>query len=75
VKFSFFDFLSILLIVATIAVVVFVLVLFIDPYSSINPFPFPTTPPTISVPSLTPTLFTFPPTWTPTPNTVATPIP
>jgi len=74
-KFSFFDFLSILLITATILVIVFVFVLIIDPYSPINPFPYPTMPSTVAVPVFTPTQFSLPPTWTPTPRVTATPLP
>lgn len=74
-KFSFWDFLSLVLVVATIAVIVVVAVIFLYPDTSINPFPIPTIPPTIDVPTLTPTQYLLPPTWTPTPKIALTPAP
>lgn len=74
-KFSFWDFLSTLLIVATVLVVVMVAIIFFDPDSSINPFPFPTVPATIAISSFTPSPVTLPATWTPTPKVVTTPSP
>jgi len=74
-KFTFWDFLAILLVVATLVIVVVVLVIYINPSSPVNPFPYPTLPPTIAVPSLTPTPYRLPATWTPTPNLMLTPIP
>jgi len=52
-----------------------VLVIYANPDSNLNPFPFPTIPPTIVVPSPTPTLLHLPPTWTPTPRSEATRMP
>lgn len=65
-RFSIWDILAIIFTVA--ALICLVLVIFINPDSSLNPFPFPTLPPTIVVPSPTPTLLQLPPTWTPTPR-------
>jgi hypothetical protein len=45
------------------------LVIFINPYAGINPFPPPTALPTVALPAITPTPgFTLPPTWTPAPT-------
>lgn len=74
-KLSFWDALSILFITATILLIAVVAIIFFDPESPINPFPYPTMPATISVPSLTPTKVFLPPTWTPTPKIVSTPNP
>ena len=41
--------------------------IFADPYSVINPFPPPTLPATLTIPSSTPTQRSLPPTWTYTP--------
>lgn len=65
-KLSIWDILTILVVTATVIVLVLVLAIFVNPDSSLNPFPLPTLPPTIMVPSPTATLFSLPPTWTPT---------
>lgn len=74
-KISFWDVLTILFLTATVVVIAVVGLLFFNPTSSINPFPFPTLPPTIMVPTLTSTPIMLPPTWTPTPKITATPNP
>ena len=71
-KLSIWDILSIAVLVATFIVFIVVLIIFINPDSSINPFPYPTLPSTMEVPSSTPTLFSLPATWTPTPKNEAT---
>jgi hypothetical protein len=50
------------------------LVIFANPYSAYNPFPPPTLPAALQVPSPTPTnpIYELPPTWTPTSTTVPT---
>jgi len=66
-KFSFWDILTILTLVATITVAIVVISIYSNPDSSLNPFPVPTAVPTIFIPSPTATLISLPPTWTPTP--------
>jgi hypothetical protein len=60
--------------VTAVILLVLVIAIFNNPDSGINPFPFPTLPATIAVPSPTPTLLQLPPTWTPTPLIEATPV-
>lgn len=67
-KLSVWDILTLVVIAATVILLVVFLVIFINPDSPINPFPLPTLPPTIMVPSPTATLVSLPPTWTPTPK-------
>jgi hypothetical protein len=55
------------LLLTALVLLVVVMVIFIHPDSRINPFPFPSLPATIVIPTLTPTLLQMPPTWTPTP--------
>ena len=74
-KISFWDFLSGLLIIATIVIILVVGIIFINPDSTLNPFPYPTMPELLSLPSSTSTPFVLPPTWTPTPKIPATPNP
>ncbi len=74
-KISFWDFLSGLLIIATIAVLLVVGIIFFNPNSSLNPFPYPTMPVLLSIPTSTSTPFILPPTWTPTPKITPTPNP
>ena len=71
-KLSFWDILAIVVTSATLFCAVLVLVIFNNPDSRLNPFPFPTLPPTIVVPSPTPTLQRLPATWTPTLESEAT---
>jgi hypothetical protein len=71
-KISFWDILTIAVLFATAVVIVVVLAIFINPDSGINPYRYPTLPPTIMVPTATPTLVSLPPTWTPTPIIEAT---
>lgn len=74
-KVSIWDMLSTLFLIATVIVIIVVGIIFFDPDSSINPFPVPTLPPTITVSLATPTQYKLPPTWTPTPQITATPNP
>jgi len=71
-KISAWDILAIILTVVAIILLVLVVVIFNNPDSGVNPFPFPTLPATIVVPTATPTLLQLPPTWTPTPRIQAT---
>lgn len=61
--------LTVLVLMAVVCVALGFLMIFLDPYSEINPFPPPTLPPTLAFPTLTPTpLGVLPPTWTPLPT-------
>jgi hypothetical protein len=71
-KISFWDLLTIVVLVGIAVVIIVVVAIFMNPDSGINPFPRPTLPPTIMVPSPTATLISLPPTWTPTPQIEAT---
>ncbi|HQM55311.1 MAG TPA: hypothetical protein PLX29_07485, partial [Anaerolineaceae bacterium] len=66
-KISIWDILTVVLLLTALVLLVVVMVIFIHPDSRINPFPFPSLPATIVIPTLTPTLLQMPPTWTPTP--------
>ena len=72
-KLSFWDILTILFTSATVIALVLILVISTNPDSSLNPFPLPTLPPTLVLPSATPTLKSLPGTWTPTTAIQATP--
>ena len=74
-KLSVWDILTIVVLIATAVVLILVLTIFINPDSGINPFPRPTFPATIMVPSPTATLWLLPPTWTPTPRIEPTRLP
>ena len=67
-KLSIWDILTIVVVVATVTILIVVLTIFTNPDSSLNPFPLPTLPPTIMVPSPTATQVQLPPTWTPGPT-------
>jgi len=66
-RLSKWDILTILTLVAAIALIFVYWSIFADPDTDLNPFPNPTAIPTISIPSPTATLLSLPPTWTPTP--------
>jgi hypothetical protein len=80
-RLSIWDILTIVTLVATLVVAIVVLSIFSNPDSSLNPYPWPTTIPTIFIPSPTATLRSLPPTWTPEPlvapttRPTSTPIP
>ncbi len=67
-KFSVWDILAIAALAGAVIFGALVLVIFINPNSSVNPFPPPTLPPTLLLPTSTATLVQLPPTWTPTPQ-------
>ncbi len=56
---SFFVFMSIIAVIAVFGLI------FLNPYSQLNPFPPPTVPVALILPSSTPTYQQLPPTWTP----------
>ena len=57
--------LSFLAVMAVIAVIVLFSLIFINPQTAINPFPPPTLPAALVLPTHTPTYGQLPPTWTP----------
>jgi hypothetical protein len=64
----FFNLLTLLVLTVTCSVGLLVAVVYINPYVGINPFPPPTLPAMVALPTSTPTpLISLPPTWTPTP--------
>ena len=65
-KFSIWDFLSILLILGIAGIVLLVGSIYSSPTSAINPFPPATDVPIVFVPTATSTIVALPPTWTPT---------
>ena len=71
-KFSVWDALSILTLMGLCVVGVIVATIFANPASAFNPFPPPTLPASIILPSVTPTAFYMPPTWTPVGNNPGT---
>ena len=74
-KMSPWDILAIVFTAAALICLALILLIYANPDSGLNPFPFPTLPPTIVVPSPTPTLLQLPPTWTPTPLSETTRFP
>lgn len=66
-KFSAWDFFSILGLIALLIIGVVFVQIYVDPYTVLNPFPPPTMPAGIVLPSATATLRQLPPTWTATP--------
>lgn len=65
-RLTLWDILAIILLVALVMVGVIFLQIFIDPNSSLNPFPPATLPAVIQLPTSTNTPRVLPPTWTPT---------
>ena len=63
-KISFWDILAVLGLIVLCMAAVMIAWLFINPYTAINPFPPPTLPSTIDVPTSTSTLAKLPATWT-----------
>jgi hypothetical protein len=64
-KFSVWDALTILALLGLFIVGIIVFTIFANPTSGLNPFPPPTQPEAIVLPSQTPTLVAMPSTWTP----------
>jgi hypothetical protein len=66
---AFWNLLTVLVLVMTCCVGLVTVVIYLDPYSSLNLFPPPTPIQAVQVPTLTPTpLQILPPTWTPSPT-------
>lgn len=65
---SIWDVLALMGMLATMSVASIFLLIFSDPYTALNPFPPPTLPPTVVIPTSTATLRSLPATWTPTPG-------
>lgn len=66
------DILSIFFLVATVVAICYFAILFANPASAANPFPPPTLPALIQIPTSTPTPVRLPPTWTPAPTNTPT---
>ncbi len=64
-KNAFWNILSFLVFMSIIAVIAVFSLIFLNPYSQLNPFPPPTVPVALILPSATPTYQQLPPTWTP----------
>ena len=64
-KNSLWNVLSLLIFMSIIAVIAVFAIIFLNPYSQLNPFPPPTVPAALILPSITPTIPEFPVTWTP----------
>jgi len=65
--------LTVVVLLAAVCVALVVLMLFVNPSSAFNPFPPPTLPVAISLPTITPTpRSVLPPTWTPLPTDLPT---
>ena len=67
-KVTFWDILTILIVLGLCLVVVLFAWVIANPYTFFNPFPPPTLPATIHVPSYTPTRLSLPATWTTVPK-------
>jgi len=62
---NIWDILTIVTLLALTGLCLVFLTIFTNPYNAINPFPPPTLPPTVAVPTATSTLRNLPSTWTP----------
>jgi hypothetical protein len=71
----FWNFLTVCTVLATVALTAFMLLIYSNPYMSINPFPPPTMPALINLPTSTPTPLLMPATWTPAALVTGTPSP
>jgi hypothetical protein len=69
-KLSIWDILAIITLIAVLLIGIIFLQIFSNPYSSLNPFPPPTLPAAVVIPSPTSTQRSMPPTWTPEPGEV-----
>jgi hypothetical protein len=67
------DVLAILLLLATVVAIVVFATIFADPTTSLNPFPPPTMPALLVLPTATNTPHVLPPTWTPAATQAVTP--
>lgn len=71
----FWNFLTICTVIATIALAGVLMLVFSNPYIALNPFPPPTLPALVSLPTSTLTPVALPATWTPTVMATKTPLP
>jgi hypothetical protein len=67
-KITIWDILAIMTLFAVAVVGIIFLSIFANPYVAVNPFPPPTLPPTLALPSPSVTPRSLPATWTPTPG-------
>lgn len=71
---AFWNLLTVLVLLMTCCVVLVTLIIYLDPYTSLNLFPPPTPLQAVQMPTLTPTpLQILPPTWTPSPTVTPRP--
>lgn len=70
---SVWNVLSVIFITASVVAVVYFGLLFVNPSSGLNPFPPPTLPALVQIPTETPTAVKLPPTWTPVATNTALP--
>lgn len=67
-KLTIWDIMAMITIFAVVAVGILFILIFANPYTAVNPFPPPTLPPTLALPTLTHTPRSLPATWTPAPE-------
>ncbi|NPV55388.1 MAG: hypothetical protein HPY76_01770 [Anaerolineae bacterium] len=72
-KTAFWNVLSIMALLAACITAALMAQVFANPHSGLNPFPPPTLPPVLELPTHTPTLVRLPATWTPTPGELMLP--
>ncbi len=71
----FINFLTICLVLATLALAGLLMMIYSNPYIALNPFPPPTMPALVIYPTATSTFVYLPATWTPQPTATETPMP
>jgi hypothetical protein len=71
----FWNFLTVITLLASVGLVGVLLMIYSNPFISINPFPPPTMPVLVIIPTSTATPVVLPPTWTPTVGATQTPEP
>lgn len=67
--------LTTIFVTASVAAIAYFLFLFVNPSTSLNPYPAPTRPALLQLATSTPTIVSLPATWTPAPISTATPEP
>ena len=71
----FWNILTVITLLASIGLIGALLMIYSNPFISINPFPPPTMPVLVIIPTSTATPVVLPPTWTPTVGATETPVP
>lgn len=67
-KLTIWDIFAVITLFAVVVIGIIFLQIFANPYAAVNPFPPPTLPPTLALPSPSHTPRSLPSTWTPTPG-------